>query len=219
MWCIQTIDAPFRACMYDVLDLYEEPYDHKKPLVCLDEKPKQLLGEKRMSIPMTPGSPEKYDYEYVRHGTANIFMAVEFKAGKRVTQVTERRTMEDYALFVKMLVDEEYRGVEVIRLVTDNLNTHREKAFYETFSKDEAERILSKIEVHHTPKHASWLNAAEIEINVMDIECTGDRIGSKEILAREVAAWTTRRNDQKKKINWKFTREKADRKLAKYYVP
>jgi hypothetical protein len=218
MWCIQTIDAPFRACMYDVLDLYEEPYDHKKPLVCLDEKPKQLLGEKRMSIPMTPGSPEKYDYEYVRNGTANIFMAVEFKAGKRVTQVTERRTMKDYALFVKMLVDEEYRDVNVIRLVTDNLNTHREKAFYETFSKDEAERILSKIEVHHTPKHASWLNAAEIEINVMDIECTGERIGSKEILAREVAAWTTRRNDQKNKINWKFTREKADKKLSRYYV-
>jgi len=218
MWCIQTIDAIYRACMYDVLDLYEEPYDHKKPLVCLDEKPKQLLGEKRMSIPMTPGSPEKYDYEYVRNGTANIFMAVEFKAGNRVTQVTARRTMKDYALFVKMLVDEEYRDVELIRLVTDNLNTHKEKAFYETFSKDEAERILSKIEFHHTPKHASWLNAAEIEINVMDIECTGERIGSKEILAREVAAWTARRNDQKKRINWKFTRERADKKLSKYYV-
>jgi hypothetical protein len=205
--------------MYDVLDLYEEPYDHNNPIVCLDEKPKQLLGQKRMSIPMTPGSPEKCDYEYVRNGTANIFMAVEFQAGKRVTQVTERRTMKDYALFVKMLVDEEYRDVNVIRLVTDNLNTHKEKAFYETFSKDEAERILSKIEVHRTPKHASWLNAAEIEINVMDIECTGERIGSKEILAREVAAWTTRRNKQKKKINWKFTREKADKKLSKYYVP
>jgi len=112
MWCIQTVDAIFRACMYDVLDLYAEPYDHKKPLICLDEKPKQLLGEKRMSIPMTPGRLEKYDYEYVRNGTANIFMAVEFKAGKRVTQVTERRTMKDYALFVKMLVDEEYRDVK-----------------------------------------------------------------------------------------------------------
>jgi hypothetical protein len=219
MWCIQTIDAPFRACMYDVLDLYEEPYDHNNPIVCLDEKPKQLLGEKRMPIPMTQGNLEKYDYEYVRNGTANIFMAVEFKAGKRVTQVTDRRTMKDYALFVKMLVDEEYRDVELIRLVTDNLNTHRETAFYETFSKDEAERILSKIEVHNTPKHASWLNAAEIEINVMDIECTGDRIGGKEILAREVAAWTMRRNDQKKKINWTFTSEKADKKLSKYYVP
>jgi len=218
MWCIQTIDAIFRTCRYDVLDLYEEPYDHNNPIVCLDEKPKQLLGAKRMPIPMTPGSPEKYDYEYVRHGTANIFMAVEFKVGKRVTQVTERRTMKDYALFVKMLVDKEYRDVKVIRLITDNLNTHKGKAFYETFSKDEAERILSKIEFHYTPKHASWLNAAEIEINVMDIECTGERIDSKEILTREVAAWTMRRNDQKKEINWTFTREKADKKLSNYYV-
>jgi hypothetical protein len=220
MWCISTIDAPFRACMYDVLDLYEEPYDPKRPLVNLDEKPKQLLGEKRLSIPMKPGSPEKYDYEYVRNGTANIFMAVEIKAGKRVTRVTERRTMKDFALFVKMLVDKEYPDdVEVIRLVTDNLNTHKEKAFYETFSKEEAESILNKIEFHYTPKHASWLNAAEIEINVMDIECTGRRIGDKETLAREVAAWTKRRNEQKKRINWKFTRDKADMKLSRYYVP
>ncbi len=219
MWCIQTIDAIFRAHMYDVLDLYEEPYDPKRPLVNLDEKPKQLLGEKRTSIPMKSGSPEKYDYEYIRNGTANIFMAVEFKAGKRVTRVTKRRTMKDFALFVKMLVDEEYPDVEVVRLVMDNLNTHREKAFYETFTKEEAERILSKIEFHYTPKHASWLNAAEIEINVMDIECTDRRIGDMEGLVREVAAWTKRRNDLKKKIDWKFTRERADRKLSKYYVP
>jgi len=218
MWCIQTIDAIFRACMYDVLDLYEKPYDPKRPIVNLDEKPKQLLGEKRLPIPMKLGSPEKYDYEYVRSGTVNIFVAVEFKAGKRVTQVTERRTMKDFALFVKMLVDE-YPDPKVIRLVTDNLNTHKEKAFYETFSKEEAERILSKIEFHYTPKHASWLNTAEIEINVMDIECTGRRIGDMVTLTREVAAWTERRNDQRKKINWKFTREKADKKLSKYYVP
>jgi hypothetical protein len=219
MWCISTIDALFRACMYDVLDLYEEPYDPKRPIVNLDEKPKQLLGEKRSSIPMKPGSPERYDYEYVRNGTANIFMAVEFKAGTRVTRVTERRTMKDFALFVKMLVDEEYSDdVKVIRLVTDNLNTHKDTAFYETFGKDEAERILSKIEFHYTPKHASWLNAAEIEINVMDIECTGRRIGDKETLAREVAAWTKRRNEQKKRITWKFTRDKADKKLSKYYA-
>ena len=141
MWCISTIDAPFRACMYDVLDLYEEPYDPKRPIVNLDEKPKQLLGEKRSSIPMKPGSPERYDYEYVRNGTANIFMAVEIKAGKRVTWVTERRTMKDFARFVKMLVDEEYSDdIEVIRLVTDNLNTHKDTAFYETFGKDEAEK-------------------------------------------------------------------------------
>lgn len=122
MWCIQTIDSQFRTYMYDVLDLYEESYDAKKPLVCLDEKPKQLLGDTRMPIPMQPGSPEKYDYEYVRNGTANILMAVEFKAGKRVTQVTKRRTMKDFALFVKILVDDEYPDVRVIRLITDNLD-------------------------------------------------------------------------------------------------
>jgi transposase len=217
MWCIQTIDAIFRTYMYDVLYRYEEPYDPKRPIVNFDEKPKQLLGDKRMSHPMKPGSPEKYDYEYVRNGTANIFVAIEFKAGKLVTQVTERRTMKDFAQFVKILVDEEYPDVEIIRLVSDNLNTHK-KAFYETFSKEEAERILSKIEFHHIPKYASWLNAAEIEINVKDIECTGRRIGDKETLTQEVAAWTKRGNDHGKKIDWKFTREKADKKQSKYYV-
>ena len=211
------MDAAFRARMYDVLDLYEEPYDPRKPLLCLDEKSKQLLREKRRPIPIKPGSPERYDYWYARNGTANIFMAVELKAGKRVTQVTERRTMKDFALFVKMLVDE-YSDAEVIRLVTDNLSTHKEKSFYETFSKEEAERIMSKIEFHYTPKHASWLNAAEIEISVIDIECTSRRIGDRETLTREVAAWTRRRNRQKKKIDWKFTKEKADKKLSKHYV-
>jgi len=218
MWCVQTIDAEYRERMYDVLDLYEEEYDPKNPLVCFDEKPKQLIGDKRMSIPMKPGSPEKYDYEYVRNGTANIFMAVEFKAGKRVTQVTKRRTMVDFAQFVKMLVDEEYPDVENIRLVMDNLNTHKEKSFYVAFSEDEAERILDKIEFHYTPKHASWLNAAEIEINVMDIECTDRRIADMELLAYEVAAWTRGRNDNENKINWEFTSENADEKLSKHYV-
>jgi hypothetical protein len=205
--------------MYDLLDLYEEEYDPENPLVCFDEKPKQFIGDKRRSTPMKPGSPEKYDYEYIRNGTANIFMAVEFKAGKRMTQVTKRRTMVDFAQFVKMLVDEEYPNVEIIRLVMDNLNTHKEKSFYKAFSKDEAKRILDKIEFHYTPKHASWLNAAEIEINVMDIECTDRRIGDREILAYEVAAWTQGRNESEKKINWKFTSKKADEKLSKYYVP
>jgi len=211
------MDAAFRARMYDVLDLYEEPYDPKRPVLCLDEKPKQLLQEKRRAIPMKPGTPERYDYEYARNGTANIFMAVEFKAGRRVTQVTERRTMTDFALFVKMLVDE-YADVEVIRLVTDNLSTHKHKSFYEPFSRDEAERIMKKVELHYTPKHASWLNAAEIEISVMEIECTRRRIGNRETLTQEVAAWTKRRNHQKKKIDWKFTKEKADKKLSKHYV-
>jgi len=205
--------------MYDVLDLYEEPYNPKKPLVCFDEKPKQLLGDERMPIPMKPGRSEKYDYEYVRNGTANIFMAVEFKTGKRMTQVTKRRTMKDFAQFMKLVVDEMYTDdAEKIYVVCDNLNTHKGKAFYETFSKNEAERILNRIEFHHTPKHASWLNAAEIEINVMDIECTDRRISDMETLIHEVAAWTKRRNDHEKKINWRFTKEKADEKLSKYYV-
>ena len=145
-------------------------------------------------------------------------MAVEAKAGKRVTQVTERRTMKDFAQFVKMLVDEEYPDVKTIRLVADNLNIHKEKSLYATFSDDEAKRILNRIEFHYTPKHASWLNAAEIEINVMDIECTGRRIGDQKTLIWEVAAWANRRNDQKKKINWKFTRDNADKRMSKYYV-
>ena len=203
--------------MYDVLKLYSEPYNPLKPLVCLDEKPKQLLGEKRESLPMKQGSPEKYDYEYVRNGTANIFVAVEFKAGKRFVQVRKRRTRKDFAQFMKRLVDQ-YRGVEVIRLVVDNLNTHGLKSFYETFCEDEAEAILSKLEFHYTPKHASWLNVAEVEINVMDVECTGRRIGDRRTLNHEVTAWMKRRNKGKAKIDWKFTREKADAKLSKYYV-
>jgi hypothetical protein len=125
MWCVQTIDSEYRDRMYDILDLYEEDYNPKKPLICLDEKPKQLLRDKRMTISMKPGNSEKYDYEYVRNGTANIFMVVEFKAGKRVTQVTKRRTMKDFAQFVKILVTEKYSEAEVIRLVTDNLNIHK----------------------------------------------------------------------------------------------
>ena len=218
MWCIQTIDTEYRDRMYDILSLYEEDYDPKKPLICLDEKPKQLLRDKRMSIPMKLGSSEKYDYEYVRNGTANIFMAVEFKAGKRVTQVTKRRTMKDFAQFMKILVTEKYSEAEVIRLVTDNLNIHKEKSFYEAFSEEEAKKILDKIEFHYTPKHASWLNAAEIEINVMDIECTGRRIGNIETLKNEVDSWTKRRNEHKRKIEWKFTRKNADEKMSKYYV-
>jgi hypothetical protein len=167
---------------------------------------------------MKPGNSERYDYEYVRNGTANIFMAIEFKAGKRVTEVTETRTMKDFAKFVKILVTEKYSDAELIRLVTDNLNIHKEKSFYETFSEEEAKTILDKIEFHYTPKHASWLNAAEIEINVMDIECTGRRIGDMEALTHEVDAWTKRRNDNQKKIEWKFTRKNADEKMSKYYV-
>lgn len=218
MWCIQRIDPEYRERMYDILDLYEEDYDPKRPVICLDEKPKQLVFDKIMPIPMKPGSPEKYDYEYIKNGTANIFVAVEFKAGKRVTKVTENRTMIDFAQFMKFHVIEGFPEAEVLRVVSDNLNIHNGKSFYKAFSEDEAKQILEKIEFHYTPKHASWLNAAEIEINVMDSECTGRRLGDMGTLTKEVAAWTKKRNDDKKKINWKFTKEKADKKLSKHYV-
>jgi hypothetical protein len=204
--------------MYNILHLYEEKYDPKNPLICLDEKPKQLLRDKRKTIPMKPGCPEKYDYEYIRNGNANVFMAVEFKAGKRITQVTKRRTMIDFAQFIKALV-EEYPKAKIIRIIMDNLNIHKEKALEKAFGKEEAKKILKNVEFHYTPKHASWLNAAEIEINVMDIECTGRRVGDMGTLVQEVAAWTKRRNEHKSKINWKFTREIADKKMSKYYAP
>lgn len=204
--------------MYGVLNLYEEPYNPKKPVIGLDEKPKQLIENSREPILMKPGKPAKQDYEYIRRGTANIFMAVEPKGGKRVTLVTNQRTKIDFAKFVKFLVDKKYRNTETLRLVMDNLNIHNESSFYENFKKEEAERILNRIEFCYTPKHASWLNVAEIEIGVMDTECTGRRIKDKKLLTQEVKAWTKRRNGKRKKINWTFTKEKADKKLGKYYT-
>lgn len=204
--------------MYDILNLYAEPYDPKKPLVGVDEKPKQLLGEPREPIPLKPGSPMRYDYEYTRNGTANIFVAVDPKAGQRIVQATVRRTKKDFARFMKKVVDEAYPEADTLRVVVDNLSTHKPNAFYETFDKTEARRLLRKIEFHYTPKHASWLNIAEVEISVMDAECTGTRIRDMKILQQEVQAWAARRNKEKKKINWKFTRKDADKKLSKHYV-
>ncbi len=218
MWCIQQITPEYRDRMYDILDLYNDPYDPKRPVLGVDEKPKQLLEDARAPIPMKPGSPEKYDYEYLRKGKANIFLAVEPKAGKRVTKVTERRTKPDFAAFIKEVVDGEYSTVDVLRIVLDNLNTHSERAFYETFEKEEAHRILSKIEWHYTPTHASWLNVAEIEFNVMDTECTGRRMKDHVFLAKEVQVWTEKRNQLQRKIEWNFTKQEADHKLSKHYV-
>jgi len=206
--------------MYDILDLYAEPYDPRHPVIGVDEKSKQLIGDSRKSLSMKPGNPEKYDYEYVRHGKANIFLAVEPKAGRRITQVTWRRTKQDFARFMKQVVDELYNDpvVEKIRVVIDNLNTHNASSFYETFDLKEAKRLLSKLEFHYTPKHASWLNVAELEFGVMDGECTGRRIKDKETLTQEVNAWTNRRNQEKRKIDWRFTKQDADKKLSKHYI-
>jgi hypothetical protein len=218
MWCISEIDEEYRECMYDVLDLYEKPYNPNYPVIGVDEKPKQLLEDKRKSIPMTPGKSEKYDTQYIRKGNANIFMAAEFKAGTRIARVTSQRTKRDFAKFIKHLVDKVYPEAIKLHLVVDNLNTHNESAFYEMYDKEEAERIIKKIKFHYTPKHASWLNVAEIEIGVMDAQCTKGRIPEKEILRQEVMAWQRKRNNDQIKIEWTFTKQKADKKLSKYYV-
>lgn len=205
--------------MYDLLDLYALPYDAKRPVICVDEKSKQLFGEIRKPIPQKPGSPLKYDYEYTRNGTRNIFVAVEPKGGRRVTEVTARRTKCDFARFVMRLVDENYNSAEKLLVVVDNLNTHFEKSFTEAFSRKEADRILGMVEFHYTPKHASWLNMAEIEINAMSRECFGvRRFPQERFLAQEIAAWERQRNKNRSKIVWKFTRQDADTKLGKHYV-
>lgn len=204
--------------MYDLLDLYALSYDERRPVICVDEKSKQLLGEKRKPIAQKPGSSLKYDYEYTRNGTRNIFVAVEPKGGRRMVRVTKRRTRSDFAKFVAQLA-RAYPLAKKLRLVVDNLNTHFEKSFTNTFSRKEARRILKRVEFHYTPKHASWLNMAEIEINIMSRECLGARRFSQHwILAQEVKAWERQRNKNKNKIVWKFTRQNADAKLGKHYV-
>ena len=219
MWCITEITPEYRERMYRLLDLYEEKYDPNNPLICIDEKSKQLIEEKRNPIPLKPGSFAKYDYEYKRNGTRNIFIAVEPKAGRRVIEVTKTRKKIDFAHFVKNLIEIEYKQSDLIRIVLDNLNTHFEKSFYETFSKQEAERILSKIKFYYTPKHASWLNMAEIEINIMERECLGRRIGNENFLKSQLNFWTKQRNKSQKKIICTFTKQAADKKLSKHYAP
>jgi hypothetical protein len=204
--------------MYVLLDLYQQEYDEQHPVVCMDEKSKQLIDDIRGIIPMKPGSAEKYDYEYKRNGTRNIFVAVEPLAGKRKVQVTQTRKKDDFAYFIKELVEKDYAKAETISLVLDNLNTHFASSFYETFPKREAKKILDRITFYYTPKHGSWLNMAEIEINVMDKECLDRRIGQEEEMKNQLKQWTKQRNKERKKINWTFTKKDADKKLSKHYV-
>lgn len=218
MWCITAVTEQYRERMYGLLDLYALGYDRRFPVVCLDEKSKQLLLDLRGTMGPKPGSPARYDYEYRRNGTRNIFVAVEPLAGKRTVKVTPTRKKSDFACFVRELVDGGYPQAEKIRLVLDNLNTHFPSSFYETFPKREADRILDRIEFYYTPKHGSWLNMAEIEINMMDRECLARRIGEAEKLENEIACWSRKRNEARKKIQWSFTRQDADHKLSKHYV-
>lgn len=218
MWCIQEITEEYKTRMYRLLDLYKEPYDPMQPVVCMDEKSKQLLEDSRSPIKAKPGKPEKYDYEYKRNGTCNIFVAVVPKGGIHLVKITERRTKEDFAYFIKDLVEQHFPEATFIQLVLDNLNTHFDGSLIETFGKTKAKKLLEKIKFIYTPKHGSWLNMAELEINIMDRQCMGGRIESKEKLTSELLMWSKERNDEKIKIEWKFTRQKADEKLSKHYV-
>jgi hypothetical protein len=204
--------------MYRLLNLYIKPYNPAIPVVCFDEKSKQLLEDARTPIPMKPGQVKKYDYEYRRKGTCNIFVAVEPKAGKHFIKVTDHRTRKDFAEFMKWLIDKKYKQAKKVMIVLDNLNTHFKKSIYETFSGQECDRLLKKIKFVYTPKHASWLNMAEIEINLLDHECLDRHIGNRKQLERQILVWCNANNADQRKINWSFTRYKADKKLSNYYV-
>lgn len=218
MWCIGKLTAEFRERMYQVLEVYNRPYDAAEPVVCLDEKSKQLLEQTRRPIGAQPGTVAKEDYEYKRAGTRNIFVAVEPKGGQRHVTVTARRTKVDFVHFVSHLVECVYAKARRIHLVLDNLNTHFRSSFVEVLGDVEAAAMLARVEFHHTPKHASWLNMAEIEIGIMERQCTGRRVGTEVALRSEITAWQQRRNDAAQTIQWKFTRQDADAKLSRHYV-
>ncbi len=203
--------------MEDVLEVYTRPLDPKRPLVCLDETSKQLIGEIRAPLPPAPGTPSRFDGEYVRHGTANLFLAVEPLAGWRRVAVTDTRKRSDWALFIKALVEERYREAEKIVLVMDQLNTHTTASLYETFPPHEARRLAEKLEIHHTPKHGSWLNMAEIELSALQRQCLDRRLAEKKVLAREVAAWEQQRNAQTRRVDWHLTTADARIKLRRLY--
>ena len=203
--------------MEDVLDVYEEPYDPQRPVVCMDESPKQFIEETRVPVPMRPGQPARYDSEYKRNGTCTVFGFSEPKRCWRELIVTERRTMQDFAWGIKWLLDVVYPQAEVVRLVLDNLNTHRPAALYETFEAIEARRLLKRMEFHYTPKHGSWLNMAEIEFSAMHTICTNRRIPDVTTFKRELAAFVLARNRDHITINWRFISTLARVKLKHLY--
>ena len=218
MWCIGRITAEYRERMYDLLALYAKPYDEQEPVICLDEKSKQLLEQTREPLAASPGHLAREDYEYRRAGTRNLFVAVEPKGGRRAVEVTRRRTKPDFVGFVQRLVTGAYAAARRIHVVLDNLNTHFRGSFEQVLGVEVAGHFLARIEFHYTPKHASWRNMAEIEIGILDRQCLGRRIGSENHLKAEVEAWERRRNEAGCRIEWTFTRQDADQKLARHYV-
>jgi len=217
MWCIPQVDGEYVARMEDVLYLYAEAPDPKQPVVCFDESPVQLIGEARQPISARPGQLERYDYEYRRNGTVNLFVLLDVHRPWRKVKVTERRAAEDYAQCMRDLVDIHYPDAEIIRVVQDNLSTHSAGALYQTFPPAEARRILRRLEFHYTPKHASWLNMVEIEIGVLRGQCLDRRIDDPKRLRREIIAWERRRNAARSRIKWMFTTDKARAKMGRAY--
>lgn len=209
--------AEYVAAMEDVLEVYHRPYDAQRPMVCMDECSKQLIGEVRAPLPPKPGKVAKQDSEYERCGTANVFMAVEPLAGRRTTQVTERRTRVDWALFVQMLLTTVYPLAAKVVLVMDNLNTHGVASLYEAFAPDVALALAARLEIHYTPKHGSWLNMAETERSILARQCLDRRIDDRDLMAREVAVWEAARNAAEAGINWQFTTADARIKLKRLY--
>jgi hypothetical protein len=203
--------------MEDLLDLYEEPHDPQLPTVCFDELPYQLTDEVRLPLPAEPGKPQRYDYEYHRRGTCNVFLHLEPQGGWRHVEVTERRTAQDFAHQMKALTEVHYPDARKIRVVLDNLSTHTPAALYEAFAPEEARRILRRLEFHYTPKHGSWLNMAEIELSVLSRQCLNRRLGTKDVVRQEVAAWEEPRNQAGVTIQWRFTTDKAREKLKRLY--
>jgi hypothetical protein len=209
--------ADFVCAMEDVLEVYQRPYNPECPVVCVDEATKQLVKETRYLIPAVPGRSERHDYEYERNGTANLFMIFEPLAGRRRVKVTNRRTKVDFAQVIREIVDEDYAEAETIVLVMDNLNTHKAASLYEAFEPTEARRILDRLEIHYTPKHGSWLDMAEIELNVLTKQCLDRRIPDQPTLIEEVSAWETPRNESASKVDWHFTTDDARIKLKRLY--
>jgi hypothetical protein len=203
--------------MEDVLDVYHRPYDEKRPLVCIDEASKQLVGEVVRPLPPEPGQPERFDYEYVRNGTANLFMISQPLLGWRAVQVTDRRTAKDFAEVLRWLVEDVHAEAEKVVLVTDNLNTHKPASLYETFPPEQARRIAERIEWHYTPKHGSWLDMAEIELSVLSRQCLNRRIGTRPELEAAVGAWEAERNERGVEVQWRFTTADARIKLHRLY--
>lgn len=217
MWCIPKVDAHFVAAMEDVLDCYEKAYNPKEPVVCFDETSKQLIAETRSPLPMKHGQVLRYDYEYERHGTRNLFLFFEPLANWRRVTVTQRRTKKDFAQQMKVLVDEVYPDADCIHLILDNLNTHTTAALYDTFAPHEARRIVKRIRFHYTPKHASWLNMAEIEFSVFSRICLQKRMPDVQTLVRHVQALELERNTKQATVNWQFTTVDARIKLKRLY--